>query len=101
VEAGQLLQRALLFGERKTTVISHPLRDVFLPGGGTGGCAGGLGAVGLDDNGGWWILLCTSAGERRHGGTQQNKCRAETEPGWTMRFHIGCGMLNWAAVRNG
>ena len=79
----------------------HPLRDVFLIGGGAGGSSGRFGALGPDDNGWRRGLLSAAAGERRHGGKQKNKCRAETEPGWTMRSHIGCGALNRTAVANG
>ena len=45
--------------------------------------------------------LSKAAGERGSDGKQQERCRANEEPGWTMPVHILCGTGYSAAMENG
>jgi hypothetical protein len=109
VEAGQLLQCALLLSGREILVVLHPLLDVGANAGVVDwsahggrrrgahggrlcglGCGARLSALGGSSGGTVLllrVLLTKAASKGRCSYKHHKKCRAEGEPGWTRRFH--------------
>jgi hypothetical protein len=101
LEAGLILQGALLVRGREVLVLLHPLLQMALTGSRPDPGARCIGTA-WPEHGGWRAMLASEATRpHRRNGEQQNNCRAETEPGWALRSHDAGGVLVRTAGKNG